>query len=317
MVKFLRLVLIGLFFSFSFLSAQNIKVSATTDTSIYKVGDYIKYQIEITYEKGVVVYLPSVKDSIKILEFIQTLPSEKKEVDNKIIERYNFIFSKYDSAQVTIPPLTIAYTEWNSGIKKFIKTNPVTITIRTLPVNVQEDIRDVKEPMKLPLNWLLIGLIVLIVFLLLAAAYYLYRYYKRKKQSKEQLLPAIIIPPHKIALAKLSALEQKKLWQNGLVKQYHSEVTEIVRQYFEDRFNFRALEMTSAEILAALSYLDGGKTIVDTAGNFFSNADLVKFAKFEPMPKVNEDMMKQAYEIVYHTIPAPPQQIINEAQNVR
>ncbi len=316
MVKFLRLSFVWVLFSLSFVNAQNISVSATTDTTIYKVGDFIKYQIEITHEKGIVVYLPSVKDSIKTLDFIQALPAEKNEANNKVIERYRFIFSKYDSAQVTIPSVTIAYTEWNS-VKKNIKTNPITITVRTLPVNTQEDIRDIKEPLKLPLNWLLIGLVVFLIFALLVAAYFIYRYYKKKNALKENIKPEVKIPPHEVALAKLAELEQKKLWQNGLVKQFHSEVTEIVRQYFEDRFNFRALEMTSAEILAVLSYMEDGKKISGTSENFFSNADLVKFAKFEPMPKINEEMMKQAYEIVNQTIPAPVQQIVSEEKNVQ
>ena len=316
MVKFLRLSFVWILFSLSFVNAQNISVSATTDTTIYKVGDFIKYQIEITHEKGIVVYLPSVKDSIKTLDFIQTLPAEKNEANNKVIERYRFIFSKYDSVQVTIPSVTIAYTEWNS-VKKNIKTNPITITVRTLPVNTQEDIRDIKEPLKLPLNWLLIGLIVFLIFALLVAAYFIYRYYKKKNALKENIQPEVKIPPHEVALTKLAELEQKKLWQNGLVKQFHSEVTEIVRQYFEDRFNFRALEMTSAEILAVLSFTEEGKKIVGTSENFFSNADLVKFAKFEPMPKINEEMMKQAYDIVNQTIPAPVPQIVSEEKNVQ
>lgn len=316
MVKFLRLIFIWILFSTTFVSAQNITVSATTDTSIYKVGDFIKYQIEITHVKGVTTYLPSVKDSIKTLEYIQTLLPEKKEVANKVIERYNFIFSKYDSSQVTIPSITIEYVDLGGSTRRSIKTNPITITVRTIPVNVQEDIRDVKEPMKLPLNWLLIGLIVLGIFALLVAAYFIYQYYKKKNALKENIITEVKIPPHEIALAKLLELEQKKLWQNGFVKQYHSEVTEIVRQYFEDRFNFRALEMTSAEILAVLSYMEEGKKIVGISDNFFSNADLVKFAKFEPMPKVNEEMMRQAYEIVNQTIPIPQPQIVSEEKNV-
>lgn len=316
MVKFLRLSFVWILFSLSFVNAQNISVSATTDTTIYKVGDFIKYQIEITHEKGIVVYLPSVKDSIKTLEFIQALPAEKNEANNKVIERYRFIFSKYDSAQVTIPSVTIAYTEWNS-VKKNIKTNPITITVRTLPVNTQEDIRDIKEPLKLPLNWLLIGLIVFLILALLVASYFIYKYFKKKNALKEKIIPEVKIPPYEVALAKLAELEQKKLWQNGFVKQFHSEVTEIVRQYFEDRFNFRALEMTSAEILAVLSYTEEGKKIVETSDNFFSNADLVKFAKFEPMPKINEEMMKQAYDIVNQTIPAPKPQIVSEDKNVQ
>lgn len=316
MVKSLRIIFIWLIISLNCATAQNITVSATTDTSIYKVGDFIKYQIEITHIKGVTTLLPSVKDSIKTLEYIQTLPSEKTEVDNKVIERYNFIFSKYDSSQVIIPSIAIEYVDLGGSTRKSIKTNPITITVRTIPVNIQEDIRDVKEPMKLPLNWLLIGLIVLGIFALLVAVYFIYQYYKKKNALKENVTPEVKIPPHEIALTKLLELEQKKLWQNGLVKEYHSQVTEIVRQYFEDRFNFRALEMTSAEILAVLSYMEEGKKIVQISDSFFSNADLVKFAKFEPIPKVNEEMMSQGYDIVNQTIHVPQPQIVCEEKNV-
>ena len=316
MVRKLHSVFIILLFSLTLLRAQNISVSATTDTTTYKVGDYIKYQIEVKHDKVISVNMPLVKDSIKVLEYIQTLPSERNEVDTQVIERYNFIFSKYDSAKITIPAITIEYITGRTISKKLIKTNPVTITIRTLPVNAQEDIRDVKDPLKLPLNWLLISVIVVIVFLLIGFLYYLYKRYKKKKALRENILPEIKIPPHEIALTHLHELEEKKLWQNGFVKQFHSEVTEIVRQYFEERFNFSALEMTSAEILAVLSYLEDGKKIVQMSDNFFNNADLVKFAKFEPMPKVNDAMMNQAYEIVNQTIPAPPQNV-SEDKNVQ
>lgn len=315
MVKFFRLVFVAILLFLSSVNAQQISVNATTDTTVYKVGDYIKYQIEVTCEKYISIHVPSIKDSVKVLEFISALPPEKTEANSKTVERYTFVFSKYDSAKVTIPPIAIGYTQGRNTSLLYIKTNPVTITVKTLLVNTQEDIRDVKDPLKLPMNWLLIIVIIIFIALLTVAVYILYKRYKKKKAQKENILPEIKIPPHEIALMKLSELEQKKLWQNGMIKQYHSEVTEIVRQYFEDRFNFRALEMPSSEILPVLSVIEEGKKIVDISGKFFSNADLVKFAKFEPMPKVNEEMMKQAFDIVNSTIPLPPQNV-SEEQNV-
>jgi hypothetical protein len=315
MVKVIRLFLLSSLLSISSLIAQNISVSASTDTSTYKVGDYIRYTLEIKRDKAYTINLPSVKDSIKVLDFITSLPAEKEESNNNVIERYTFIFSKYDSAKVTIPSILIGYYEWNSKNEKFITANPVTIIVKTLQVNPQEDIRDVKDPLKLPLNWILILTIVLISVMLIIAGFLLYKRYLKKKASKENVIPEVIIPPHEIALQKLTELEAKKLWQNGFVKQFHSEVTEIVRQYFESRFNFRALEMPSSEIIPVLSYLDEAKHIVSISESFFSNADLVKFAKFEPMPKVNDEMIVQAYEIVNQTIPILP--TVSEDKNVQ
>lgn len=316
MVRF-RLFFIALFFSLTIINAQSIRVSATTDSTKYQVGDYIKYQLELRYDKNVKIKLPPVKDSVKVLTFIQELPVDSSEADSKIVKKYTYIFSKYDSSQATIPSLQIAYTVGSDTTKRFLATNPVTINVTTLLVDTQNDIKDVKGPMSLPLDWLLIIAVVLLIAGLLVAAYFFYRYYKRKHGKKENAQPEIVIPFYEVALTKLHELEEKKLWQNGSVKQYHSEVTEIVRQYFEDRFNFHALEMTSAEILGVLSFIEDGKQVITIADKFFSNADLVKFAKFEPMPNVNDEMMRQACEIVNKTIPAPPQPETSEDQNVQ
>ena len=316
MVKSLRYGIITILFAVQIAFAQNISISASTDTTQYKVGDYIKYALELRYDHNIKVDVPSVKDSVKNLDFIRESPPIKNEVNNKIIERHIYIFSKYDSSQVTIPSYRVYYTVGNDSTKKFLAVNPVTILVKTLPVNSNEDIRDVKEPMKLPLNWLLIGIIVFAVLVLLIAAYLIYRHYKKKREGMVSSAPVIVIPPHEIALGELRELEEKKLWQQGQIKEYHSEITQIVRKYFEGRFNFRALEITSAEILACLNYLDEAAKIVPIADGFFTNADLVKFAKFQPMPKVNEDMMAQAYQIIKVTIPKPKSDEVKEAVNV-
>jgi hypothetical protein len=54
-------------------------------------------------------------------------------------------------------------------------------------------------------------------------------------------------------------------------------------------------------VLKNLSAIGDAEDIVATTESFLSNADLVKFAKFKPMPSVNDAMMKQAREIVEKT----------------
>lgn len=58
--------------------------------------------------------------------------------------------------------------------------------------------------------------------------------------------------PHELALQKLVALQQQKLWQKGDVKPYQSELTFIIREYLENRFNIQALESTTDEIVQNL-----------------------------------------------------------------
>ncbi|MCF6271281.1 MAG: hypothetical protein L3J41_16330 [Melioribacteraceae bacterium] len=300
MRKFYSLILIMLFAILQNISAQEIQIFATTDTTEYIVGDYIDYTIEMKYPKGYNVVVPMVKDSIDNLIFVKNGEFIKREEGAEVYELRHFIFSKYDSSGVTIPSFYIPYTV-DGGEPQFAFVNPVDIVVRTIEVNQEVEIQDVKEPKRVPLDWLLISIIALIVLALLAAAFFGYKYYQKKKSGKVIEEPVVVIPSYEKALVKLNALEEKKLWQEGLTKQYHSEVTGIIRDYFEDRFDFNSLEMTTKETIENLKVKDVNEKVIVTTEEFLANADMVKFAKFEPMPSVNEAMMKEAYLIVNET----------------
>jgi hypothetical protein len=108
-----------------------------------------------------------------------------------------------------------------------------------------------------------------------------------------------------VALTALRLLEDKHLWQQGRVKQYYSEVTEIVRRFIEDQYGVLALESTSDEILAQLLKLPEAQALLKEFRSFFTTADLVKFAKYIPAPEEHEHELRWAYEIVRAMIPKP------------
>lgn len=87
----------------------------------------------------------------------------------------------------------------------------------------------------------------------------------------------------------LRRLERRKLWQRGFVKQYHSEVTEIIRRYIERRFGVMALEMTTGEVMHNVKQTAMSVEVQETLFKFLSDADLVKFAKYQPTPEENEN----------------------------
>jgi hypothetical protein len=303
MVKFNSLLFVFILV-FSSINAQTISVYAETDSTEYMVGDYINYSLEIIYDKDIKVSFPSIKDSISVLEFIKEYPVAKSENEEQIIELHKFVFSKYDSAGVLIPGINISYTIPGDNIPRFIRSNEIDIVVRTLEVDAQADIQDVKKPIRIPFDWLFWSIFALILIAILTGLFFLYRYYKRKKAGQVITKRVVKIPPHRIALKSLSELEEKKLWQHGAVKEYHSDITGIIRKYFEERFRILAMEMPSSELMETLVNIHDADKIFDEVRDFLNNADLVKFAKFQPMPSVNEEMMKQAYNIVQETIPA-------------
>ncbi len=356
MVKKIFLILFITISNISF--AQNISAKASVDSASYLVGDYIHFMVDVNYDKSIKIIPPVIQDSLKNVEVIKADDPVYTEKDGMKNAVFNFILSKYDSADITIPPINIFYrvgkdTLNRSGIdsndvtfgyppsgvlrtslpkgtpserEKSVQTNPIHFSVRLVKVDLQKDIKDVKDPRKIPLDWKIILLWLLVGLIVLGILFYLYRRYRLKKSGVRQrrtvIKKEIILPPHVVALNSLKALDEKKLWQNGMIKEYHSEITEIIRKYFSERFGLPALELTTSETMQHLRARKEAEIIQDITGSFLDNADLVKFAKFSPMSSVNEEMMKQAIEIVERTIPprlsgpGAAEKISQEAGNV-
>jgi hypothetical protein len=283
--------------------AQNVTANAYTDTTDYLVGDFIPLTIKVKYDRGIKVQTPSINDIPDGLELIKTEEPELDDEDGKAVVLFRYIVSKYDSADVELPPIALFYTTDFDTTLQAAYTNPLVFTVHTLQVEPEGDIKDVKEPIKIPLEWWMILAYVFAALVAAALAYLLYKKHQKKKAERLKIKPVPKIPPYLTALNALHELEEQELWQKGLVKEYHSRITEIIRRYFEDRFYLPALELTTSEAMKRLSERRDTYEILELTGQFLNNADLVKFAKYKPADSVNEEMMKQAYQIVEKTIP--------------
>jgi len=310
MVKKILLIFILLFSCNSF--AQDISAKASTDSTEYLVGDFIHFKIFAKYDKSIKIIPPAIPDSLNQIEIIKTEDPVYKNIAGQKYAGFNFVLAAYDSADVIIPPINIYYrvgkdTLKNSGIElkdetlKSLQTNSVSFRINLVKVDLQKDIKDVKDPQKIPFNWTTLIIWILAGLVIIGILIYLYIKYRQKKSGKPVVKKIIKLPPHVAALNSLKELEEKKLWQNGKIKEYHSEITGIIRKYFSERFGLPALELTTSETLVLLRNKKEAEVILSSTQSFLENADLVKFAKFSPLQSVNEEMMKQAYQIVETT----------------
>jgi len=307
MVNSYKIISFFLFVLTTSIFAQNINVTASTDTSDYLVGDYIEFSIRAEYSDGVRISPPSLTDNLGQLEVIKVLPVSFEKEDN--IQQFNYIVSGYDSARVVIPPILITYFIENNSEPQTTQTNEVVVFIHTLEINPSEEIKDVKQPIRIPFDWLFLLFILIIICLVTLIGYVLYKKFKKPVEESRIVKKAPPVPIHIIALRALDKLKSQKLWQQGNVKAYHSEITEIIRRYFEDRYHFNSLEMTTAQSLIVLNRVMDNQKLIDITSKFLENADMVKFAKFKPLPSVNEEMMTQAFEIVDKTKPDEKEQM--------
>jgi hypothetical protein len=212
--------------------------------------------------------------------------------------------SYYDSAASAIPPAPIPYTVPGDTALRMIGTNYVPVSVQTVAVDTSKEYRNLKPPMNIPMSLAEMAVYAGIGLAVLALAYLGYRLWKRwKRKPGEKIVETVKRPAHVLALEELAAVKEKKLWQKGDVKGYYSELTEVVRRYFERRYEVNALEETTDEILDAVRPHLNADVLASVDG-MLRSADLVKFAKQQPGVDEHERVMTTAYEIVNKTAAA-------------
>jgi hypothetical protein len=283
--------------------AGDVTARAWVDSTSFLVGDYITIHVDLTHPAGTQFRL-MVGDTVSGFHVIDHgTPRPAGDRSSSV----QLVVSRYDSGRALLPPLPFQYMSPGDTAARTVSTNPLLLTIRTVPVDTGQAIRDIKPPMSIPISLAEILMLIGILLAIAAAVYFTLRY--RRRRPVAPAAPAYVAPPrpaHVIALEELGGLKEKHLWQQGLVKPYYSELTEILRRYFENRFRFLALEQTTDEIAVALQVQPGTEQVREETLRVLRLADLVKFARFVPGPSDHEEALRVAYDVVQKTTPAAP-----------
>ena len=171
-------------------------------------------------------------------------------------------------------------------------------------------LRDIKPPVEIPSGWAWLcwtaG-----VFAVAVLAYLAWRYWQRKKS---EVPPAPLIPPHVRAKQKLA----DALALIGQPKEFCILVSDTIRWYLEERFDFRAPERTTEEFLYELrstNLLSPDQK--ESLGEFLNRCDLVKFARYEPGEPELRDLHTAAVRLVEETEPPPVTEATAEHSTLR
>jgi hypothetical protein len=293
---------------------QDVTVTASVDSQSVSIGDWIHYSVSVKYPSSTPIGFPTFKDTIGVFEIVQQDSLLKTELNGEIELKKNFIIAKYDAGNFYVQPFDVQYKDSSGKIHSAL-SNPIPIVIRGVEVDTSLSIKDVKPQLTVPISAEEIALYAGIVIALAGIGYGIY-YYIQQKKKKAGLIVEVkpTIPPHVLALIQLDELEAKRLWQSGEIKAFYSEATEIVRRYFELRYGFIALEMTSGEVMDQLEKFKLEKNNLSSIKQFLSDADLVKFAKYQPVASENEQVLGQARTIIEQTKPVESESAKQEIQ---
>lgn len=162
-----------------------------------------------------------------------------------------------------------------------------------------DDIRDVKPPVLLPGHNGMWAVLVLLIFLGGLA------WVLRNRLSPRCVTPPLpASPPWETAFQRLRALKDTGLSGGEDVKNFYTELSDILRRYMEGRFQIRAPEMTTEEFLSHLKAapaLNAQHKL--SLQEFLACCDMVKFARFSSSLHEMERGWNLVWQLVSDTQP--------------
>ena len=294
-------LIINIFIS-CFVFSQSItinsqSINATIESDSILIGKELSYIIDINSEKVENIIFP---DSTSFVPF--ELISETK-VDT-IKKESGFLFSKkygitsFDEGDFIIPKIKIQIGD------KLFSTESKKITVNLVEVDTtKQGLYDIKpsfdkfssfEILKLSIenNY---PVILFVVFLILTLLYFrlqIFRFFNPLLNIKPSLRPIELLRKRLVDLEKID------IDSDSDIKLFYSELTFLLRSFFEKEVYDRALESTTSELilklnnLSEINFFSITKDSIKRIEDIFKRADLVKFAKFLPEKNVIQNDLK-------------------------
>lgn len=297
------MALLYFFIIFSLLYSDT-KVEASLDSNNLFIGEQAILKIKIVSDTLLLVSFPP-KDLLgKNIITLEDFPLETLKTSSEVVLEKSYRFTSFDTGVITIASLPVI-----TG-KDTLWTNPLYIRFNFVPVDTSASFKPIKEIIEVDYtlwdwikdNWKTIAIIGIILILVIAGILYII-FRKKIKEVISSLKPKE--PPHVVALKRLDALEKQKLWEKGLIKEFYFQLSFIFREYIDARFSQNSLQSTATEFIKLLenyNYWDQNK---DDIKWFIEISELVKYAKFKPLPSENEKSLKIVRMFVENTIPQP------------
>ena len=280
-------------------------VSAAIDSTTLFIGDQTDLHLRATSEVGEQVQMPMLGEhlipGIEIVD--RTIIDTTTLSDGRVQYNQYLTLTSFEDSLFYIEPLPFVSgddTVWSESLMLNV-VQPFEMDSADMAIT------DIKGIYRAPiwwwgfLRWVLLALAVAGVGV---GGYYLITYLQSRMGKRDEDAVAVepLRPAEEVALEKLDAIREQKIWQTGQIKEYHTQLTDVVREYIARRFEVSSAEQTSDETLRAMRpLLSDKKDLYEQLRKMLTLADLVKFAKWTATPDENELSLRSAYTFVKET----------------
>jgi hypothetical protein len=288
------------------LHAQLISVQSGFSSDSMMIGDQVLFNIHVEASENVAFQMPRPGDTLsRDLEILFPVSADTSQVDGDLVINHSYLVTCFEGGAQLVPSQPVIYKFGNTI--DTARSMPIMIMVYEPDVDTTQQIREIKPPVNTPvtlmetLPWVSLGVGIWLIGTLVGALVWMYVQH-RKDPEIFSLKP--IEPAHIVAFRDLDKLKEQKLWESGQVKYFYTMLTEITRHYIERQYGIPAMERTSDEILDAFRSSNTENSLLEEMlKELLQLADLVKFAKEDPLPVDNLTNLSNAYLFVQKTYP--------------
>ena len=271
------------------------------------LGEPFVYELVITHpaDQRYELDLPPELGDFELLSQTRTPPQAGAE---PAVTTFRLSLSAFQIGMVSLPevPFVVSTPE---GVRRYVAPGRTLEVGSTLPNDAQskgEDLRDIQPPTEVAIRsfTLLWSLLIAVAVALVALGAWRY-FQKYRARVKAAVAPPL--PLNERTLRALDKLKAEELPMQGRVKEYYFRLSEILRGYLGERYEFDALECTSSELMAQLRRLKPRGLPEDGLMRFISESDMVKYARAEASAESCQEALSFGYELLDKTwTPLPP-----------
>ena len=280
-----------------------VSVEAKIDSLEMVIGQQTDVTVTVTAKEGDQVEFPNFKPLQQIIPGVEIVESGPMTTSGKsdgscLFQRNNTLTS-FDGKLYYLPPFAVKVNgkEYKS---KSLALKVLEIEVDTTNVDKFFGPKDVQDNPFSWQEWSVIFWLSLIMLAMISITYYLYLRLRDNKPIVAKIRIIKRLLPHQKAMKEIEAIKADKMVMSENQKEYYTKLTDTLRKYIEERYGFRAMEMTSSEIIDRLTETQDSQAL-DELRLLFNTADLVKFAKYSTLINENDMNLVNAIEFINKT----------------
>ena len=264
-------------------------ITATIDKKSATIADTLSLTIAVTLKNGAKPEFPQL-DKLGDFTVTRVKRSEPKLLDGDRL-RYaaTYELEPYLPGNQTIKKVKLIIRDDDGKNARKVESQPFSVTIKSIVAD-DDKLHGVTSPLKPPRQgrtWVFYVAIGVLTFLILwlVVSFVIVKLLRRRygTDASSDHESEAIRDPADVAMEAIDALVAENLAEAGKIKEFHLQLSGILRHYVEDRFDIRAPELTTEEFLVELRRSDVcAADTKQTLSNFLNHSDLVKFANLQP-----------------------------------